>query len=143
MAKLLTKQKLGRYEGYYSEGKSLVTDPLSAITVKNSLSKLKGAKVSSRGMSVIGAITRDSEMVEIEEPSGHITRVPIQEIMDADRINLYWLKKGYYPVPCTYKLGCCDFRFPHQDIGVITVVNNSYAPRLAELIRRLLVRKYP
>jgi len=128
----LSESKMKRYIGYFREGKKLPNDPLNEKTLIFWLHRLKGAKVSS---SVIAGITHDNIKIEIEEPSGHVQRVPLQQIIHADQIILYWLARNLYPLARSDKKELCDFRSPFTDIGVKPVSNNTYAPRIAELVR--------
>lgn len=132
----LSETKMKRYIGYFREGKNLPNESLNEKTLRNWLHRLKGARVS---RAIIGAITTDNkkiEKIEIKEPSGHIQRVPLEQIIHADQIILYWLARDLFPLVRSDRKNLCDFRSPVPDIGVEPVSNNTYAPRIAELIRR-------
>jgi len=131
----LSESKKIFYEGYFDKKVKLVSTNLSNDDIRYWLSKLKGERVISGSLPYIGKIRESGEIVEIEEPkSDHIQPVPIIQILNADKIILYWLTKGKCPVQ-NIKKQECDWYSPHQDIGVQPVSNRTYAPRLAQKIR--------
>ena len=130
--------KKKNYEGYFNNDGKLINKQLSEREIKEWLIKLKGKRVISNRLPYIGQIRTSGEIVEIEEPgSDHIQAVPIVQILDADKIILFWLNKGKCPVQKKNKQEC-DWYSPHPDIGVNPVSNRTYAPRLAQKIRRKL-----
>lgn len=131
----LSESKKKNYEGYFSNKGYVVSTELTINNIINWLKEMKGEQVHSKSSAYIGQIRPSGKIIEIEEnKSNHIQPVPINQILSADKIILYWLKKMKCPVQGKTKPEC-DWYSPHQDIGVHPVSNRTYAPRLAQKIR--------
>ena len=104
--------------------------PLSVDLIRNYASAWKGDLVdpqNSRIKAIIDELTENGIFLKLPERTKHLC--PFEEIINSGKIIHYWLKKGLSPESV-------DFREPNKAISVPSISNNSYAPRLAERIRR-------
>ena len=147
MPRLLSKLTTDYSRGYFNQQGELIDSDLELLVLKEELRNLRGASVSKRGKSIILDISSDSSNVNslsviVGVPGRKKERiVSFREIIDADKIIRYHLKNGEYPISNSTDDAKCDYRNPKKSIGVLPVRNNSYAPRLAELIRKQLKEK--
>jgi len=131
-------------KGYFDPRGELIDSDLESHVLKEELRNLRGFSVSKRGKSIILDICSNSSnlhslSVIVGVPGREKERtVSFREIIDADKIIRYHLKNGEYPISNSSDDTKCDYRNPNKNIGVLPVRNNSYAPRLAELIRERL-----
>ncbi len=149
MPKQLNDEKREYYysKGYFTsqEGK-LISADLDLKTIKNELLHLKGTQLSDRGESVIididASMSDSSKWKVIVGSLGKGSENPInfRQIIDADKIIRFYLNRGEYPIAGSGTKRD-DYRSPAEDIDVEPVHNNSFAPRIAELIReRMSIR---
>ena len=130
MSKSLTgKIRIAQAFGYYTTDGALIETSLTNNELRKVLSGLKGSKISTRPNSkiVIEEVYSDYVVTKNQkkEPTGR--RVTFDEIISADQTNIHFLKDGLYPSSNPDRSKC--------DYGLS---NNTYAPRIAELIRRTI-----
>jgi HNH endonuclease len=120
-----------KWRGYLS---SLEPLPPRQI-VRAVLKKCKGTLVDPDDPK-IGAIIVDVEElgVVLEVPSGRCL-IPFGEIFSGEKLILHWLKQGQAP-------STEDFRNPDPNTGISDISYKTYAPRLAERIKRELLASY-
>jgi hypothetical protein len=83
------------------------------------------------GMTATIAALR-AESVTLKLPNGHLHSVSFREIIDADSVIRHCLAKDRAPRKA-------DFRDPDPAIGARRIHNHSYAPALAERVRRRML----
>jgi len=128
-----------RYEAYFDSNGKLIDSDISPQTVEATISDLRGSPVSERGRTIIQDVS-DSR-IRVRVHGSKFNTIRLREIVDADKIIRFHLRKGQYPVSNTSNPNQCDFRNPSKEIGVEPVLANSYAPRLAELVRKSMRTK--
>lgn len=131
MPKLIDDKAKRTWSGYLSDAAvTMEQEPLTNELIRSQLEKLKGKRLDPDGGTSQAVIvgTRD-DRVELELPGGKLHSFPFSEIIHADNVLKYWIGKGKASISQ-------DFRKPDPSIGVPAIGNNSYAPTLADYIRR-------
>jgi len=124
---LTDKIKSQQASGYFKKDGTLIETPLRHDDVRRVVIGLVGDKISTKANSktVIEEVFSDYLSTKNIDGtySGH--RVDFDEIVSADQTNIHFLKNRLFPSANSDRKKC--------DYGLR---NNSYAPRIAELIRR-------
>ncbi|WP_321415463.1 DUF3883 domain-containing protein [uncultured Desulfobacter sp.] len=128
---LTDKIKKKQAVGYYKSDGALIESLLTESELKNILPKLKDAKtkISDGSDYVIVEVHSDRVGIKNHKDQSKSSSVSFSDIIKADKININFLKNGSYPKSSNKRIYC--------DYGMS---NNSYAPRIAELIRRTIKR---
>jgi hypothetical protein len=130
MPKPLTKKiKSNQAFGYYDANGTLIETSLTNNELRKTLPGLIGSKISTRPNSnhVIDEVYSDHVVTSNQEGRYEGHRVNFEEIISADQTNIIFLKTDSYPLSNKDRAKC--------DYGLR---NNSFAPRIAELIRRTI-----
>jgi len=135
-----------RADGYFDESGRVVNKLLDFAILKTLLPNLIGEKISPKGetriLKVLLSEDINTSKVIVGIPNHkHREKIRFKDILNADKIIIFYLKNHQYPVSNTQNRMKCDFRNPNPVIKVPPVQCNSYAPRIAELIRKKLKEK--
>lgn len=123
-----------RWRGYLaSDNLQVERSPLTVDEVRSRARAWMGTSINPENPKMeatISEVTHQSVVLDL--PGGTRHYVPFQEIIDADAVLRYWLARDESPVSD-------DFRHPDPAIREVQgrgISNNSYAPALAERMRR-------
>jgi hypothetical protein len=133
MAKPFDTDLVEKWRGYFSElGSIAERAPITEDLIRAQIAVCVGELVSPANAAIKATIAaiRDKG-IALELPGGKLHLCSYREIIDAEKVIRHWLARGMTPE-------VADFREPDAEIGVGPIANNSYAPALAERVRRLV-----